>query len=76
MDLQLLMHDQFVNIIIEDNGKGFIRSNQKRGIGLSTISSRVELLEGTVDIDSVRFRGTVLNIDIPMDQEKEVNIIA
>lgn len=66
VEVQLLMHDAFVNLIVEDNGKGFAKSGLKQGIGLSNIASRVKLLNGSIDMDSVIRRGTFINIDIPI----------
>lgn len=66
VEIQILMHVGFVNLIVEDNGKGFEKSELKKGIGLSNITSRVKLLNGTLAMDSVINRGTFINIDIPI----------
>lgn len=66
VEVQLLMHESFVNLIVEDNGMGFDKSGLKNGIGLSNIASRVKLLNGSIDMDSVIKRGTFINIDIPI----------
>lgn len=52
-------------ITIEDNGKGFSRSEatRKPGIGLSNVQSRVEYLKGKVDISSAAGEGTTINIE-------------
>jgi two-component system, NarL family, sensor kinase len=66
--LQLMGHGSYVNVTYEDNGKGF-DSTQPRtisGIGLKNIFSRVDLLRGKVDIDSEPGRGTIVNIDLPL----------
>src|SRR5690625_2241991 len=57
-----------LSIIVEDNGKGFkynpLKSNA--GMGLAHIERRIELLEGTMEIDSTINKGTTILIDIPL----------
>ncbi|WP_350293667.1 sensor histidine kinase [uncultured Croceitalea sp.] len=67
--IQLTQHEDNLNIIIEDNGKGFDRSKietDKTGMGLTTIEKRVEHLEGNFTIDSILGKGTSILIDIPV----------
>ncbi len=67
--IQLTQHEDNLNIIIEDNGKGFDRSKvdtSKTGMGLTTIEKRVEHLEGNFTVDSVLGKGTAILIDIPV----------
>jgi len=57
-----------LSLEVKDNGKGFIFQNQDKktkGIGLSTIKERVELLDGNVRIDSSPGKGTIINIEVP-----------
>jgi signal transduction histidine kinase len=60
--------DDSLNIIIEDNGKGFNPNNLKikNGMGLSSIKKRIEHLNGNFQIDSVLKRGTSIIINIPV----------
>jgi signal transduction histidine kinase len=69
VNIQLTQHEDNLNIIIEDNGKGFDRSKvdtSKTGMGLTTIEKRVEHLEGNFTVDSVLGKGTSILIDIPV----------
>ena len=69
VSIQLTQHEDNLNIIIEDNGKGFDRSkvdSGKTGMGLTTIEKRVEHLEGNFTVDSVLGKGTSILIDIPV----------
>ncbi|WP_396636462.1 sensor histidine kinase [Maribacter sp. R77961] len=69
VSIQLTQHEDNLNIIIEDNGKGFDRSKidtGKTGMGLTTIEKRVEHLEGNFTVDSVLGKGTSILIDIPV----------
>ena len=69
VNIQLTQHEDNLNIIVEDNGKGFDRSkldNGKSGMGLTNIEKRVEHLEGNFTVDSVLGKGTSILIDIPV----------
>jgi len=69
VSIQLTQHDDNLNIIVEDNGKGFDRSTietGKTGMGLTTIEKRVEHLEGNFTVDSILGKGTSILIDIPV----------
>lgn len=57
-----------LSIIVEDNGKGFKYNPLKstEGMGLAHIERRIELLEGTMEIDSTLNKGTTILIDIPL----------
>ena len=53
-------------ITVEDNGVGFdVNDNAKKeGIGLANIRSRVNYLDGKMEINSVPYEGTTLNIEL------------
>lgn len=57
-----------LNIIIEDNGKGFDPKNtvSNSGIGLKSIEKKVEQMNGTFTIDSIISKGTTIIIDLPI----------
>ncbi|WP_299679027.1 sensor histidine kinase [uncultured Tenacibaculum sp.] len=57
-----------LNIIIEDNGKGFDpkKIKAKTGMGLHSIQKRIEHLEGTFQIDSSSKGGTSIILNIPI----------
>ena len=66
--ISLTRNDGNLNIIVEDNGKGFDANMNYEGIGLKNIRSRVEKLNGQVKFDSVIDRGTTVIIDLPVDE--------
>ena len=68
LTIQLQLENNWLNIIVEDNGIGFNASPEsfKKGIGLQSLSKRVEILKGTLDIDSTIGQGTIVIIDIPL----------
>ena len=61
--VQCMKNENYVNIEVEDNGKGFDSgSDEKEGIGLSNIRSRVEYLNGDLHIESIKSEGTSVSI--------------
>lgn len=57
-----------ITILIEDNGKGMDTSqiNIQKGMGLHSIQTRVEHLDGSFTIDSTPTKGTTIIINIPI----------
>lgn len=56
----------YINMLVEDNGKGFDTKLLNLGLGLKNIYSRVKSLNGYLDIDSSINKGTVFNVSIPV----------
>ncbi len=71
LSVQLIKYPQYINLTVEDDGVGFditkIQSS-KDGIGLNSLRSRVELLKGKLEIDSVPGSGTTIIADIPYEK--------
>ena len=59
-----------LSITIEDNGKGFDvrKSQEKQSMGMSTIRSRVDYLNGKLTIDSREGVGTSVMIDLVLNE--------
>jgi hypothetical protein len=66
--ISLTQHENNLNIIIEDNGKGFNPKNRNKneGMGLTHIEKKTEQLGGNFSIDSTEGRGTSILIDLPL----------
>lgn len=66
--INLTQHDDSLNIIVEDNGKGFDPKtiDKKEGMGLTNIEKKIEQMGGVFSIDSFEKRGTSIIIDIPL----------
>jgi signal transduction histidine kinase len=62
--IQLIPHESYILLQVEDNGKGFI-STSAHGIGLKSIQSRVKFHQGILTIDSGRLN-TTIHIEIPV----------
>lgn len=63
--VQLIKEGSRLNVVVEDNGKGFDTSSPEhcKGAGLTNIRSRVEYLKGQLDIHSEKGKGTLVNIE-------------
>jgi signal transduction histidine kinase len=67
-NISITQHEDSINIIVEDNGVGFNSKNINfnEGMGLSSIEKRIEHLEGTLEVDATKGKGTTILIDIPL----------
>jgi len=63
--VQLIKDNNRLNVVIEDNGKGFDTAmlENNKGAGWVNIRSRVEYLKGQLDIHSEPGKGTLVNIE-------------
>ncbi len=68
--VQLTLQESQLEIIVEDNGKGFDPKLVSKGMGLGNIHSRVSYLEGEIHIDSDEKSGTSSLIIIPVKHVK------
>ena len=57
-------------LTVEDDGKGFDTAQlaQAKGIGWSSIQTRIDYLKGTVDVQSSAGKGTSVHVEIPLDR--------
>jgi two-component system, NarL family, sensor kinase len=67
LDISINQDETGIDVMIEDNGKGFnfSEANKKDGIGLQNIKSRIEYLKGTVEWNTAENKGTLVAIHIP-----------
>ena len=63
--VQLIRENNRLNIVVEDNGKGFDTTllEQNKGAGWVNIRSRVDYLKGQLDVHSEPGKGTLVNIE-------------
>ena len=66
--MQLSWLDDQAQLTIEDDGEGFDVRNASGGLGLRSMRSRTDFLEGQLHIDSSPGDGTVIEVQIPIDQ--------
>lgn len=66
--INISLYDKKLNIIVEDDGKGFDinKVDLKDGMGINSIKTRVKHLKGTFNIDSTLGKGSSIILDIPV----------
>ncbi|WP_448518160.1 PAS domain S-box protein [Rhodoflexus sp.] len=67
--LELRDEGNHLELIIEDDGKGFDEETISRGQGLANMSQRTRLLNGSLQIESVQGSGCRITAMIPYDDE-------
>jgi signal transduction histidine kinase len=70
--VQIILHSESIVLMVEDDGVGFDKINlpeNHRGIGLTNVETRVKLLEGEYNLDSIKGRGTAVSIEIPLKRK-------
>lgn len=65
-DIELVYHDDSVQMLIRDNGVGFDPAVKTKGIGMNNITSRVEMQNGNMEIISSAGTGCLLKIEMPL----------
>ena len=67
--------DRYI-VRIEDDGKGFVPSDQVRGLGLIGIEERVAEMEGILELNSAPGAGTKIFVSIPLHGIGELHAAA
>ncbi len=68
IQLNMILNGNNCNLKIADNGKGMeqFEKNNSAGLGWKSIYSRVEMLEGTIEVNSAPGEGTEIRIVLPV----------
>ena len=66
VSVQLFKANNTVILIVEDNGVGILSQKNKKGIGLLNITSRLDLVKGSVNFEPSPKSGTLVTIKIPL----------
>jgi signal transduction histidine kinase len=64
--IQLSRYDGELMLAVEDDGVGFDADAVHSGLGMKSLKSRVEYLNGDLDISSDKDIGTTISIRIPL----------
>ena len=68
INLFISENDGMLNILIEDDGKGFDVNKKRKGIGLSNITNRIESFNGQLHIESTLDHGSRMQVAIPLSE--------
>ncbi len=66
LSINITRNTDQINMMVEDNGKGFDIQKEESGIGLKNLKKQLATIDGSCHIDSNESRGTIINIDIPI----------
>ena len=66
VDVVIVSTSKSISLQIADNGQGFDMQQKRKGVGLTNILSRVEALEGTLDLFSRPGKGCQLTVEFPL----------
>lgn len=66
VSVQVTRSGKSVNVMVEDDGRGFDPSKAAEGMGTGNIRERAREFNGSVAIDARPGRGTIVSIDIPL----------
>lgn len=67
--IQLIRNEEDLEIMVEDDGKGYDPSQVTKGMGTENVLARVNFLKGEISIHSLAGTGTTTTITIPLAQE-------
>jgi signal transduction histidine kinase len=65
--IELSEQNNFIDLNIKDDGKGFDPKERRKGVGLSNILSRIELFDGKLEVISSKGHGCTLKIHVPKE---------
>ena len=69
LSIQLTRSQGMVNLLVEDDGRGFDLASVEEGMGMGNIRQRTADLGGTVHFDARQGRGTSVSVDIPLNKK-------
>lgn len=69
--VQLIRNEGDIEIMVEDDGKGYDPQETQKGMGTENVLARVNFLKGEISIHSVPGTGTTTSITIPFREENK-----
>lgn len=67
IDIQLSVFNNTIQLLFEDDGVGFDQEKVKYGLGFQNLKDRLKTIKGNVLINSFPKRGTVIDINVPLN---------
>lgn len=67
--IQLIRNEEDLEIMVEDDGKGYDPGDVRKGMGTENVAARVNFLKGEISIHSEKGVGTTTTITIPFSHE-------
>jgi signal transduction histidine kinase/Tfp pilus assembly protein PilF len=71
--IQLTKQEDELHLLVEDNGIGFDwnEANKKGGLGLGSLQSRIDYLDGSLEVDSSPGQGSCFMIGLSLNTEEK-----
>ncbi len=69
--IQVIRNDEDLEIMVEDDGRGYDPQDARKGMGTENVSARVNFLKGEISVHSEMGVGTTTTITIPVKAEVE-----
>ena len=69
--VEIVEDDTTVHVTVRDDGAGFDPAERTDGFGLLGMQERVQLLDGTLEIESTPGAGTTVNATFPAQRRPE-----
>jgi signal transduction histidine kinase len=66
VSVMLTKRNNFITMIFEDNGKGFTSTQKTDGIGMTSLNSRVKMVNGEIKFETEEGSGTMAIVKIPL----------
>lgn len=66
ISILLQIRNSTLQLTYEDDGVGFDANNVKKGIGLNSLNSRIEMIKGSLEFNDAEVSGTTAYIRIPL----------
>lgn len=66
VDISFTLKNNVICLAIKDDGSGFDVSKSRAGIGLKNMRSRMNEINGSIDIESGKNNGTQIKIEVPI----------
>jgi signal transduction histidine kinase len=76
VDVQVSAVPGAIEVVIKDNGRGFDPTERTSGFGLTGMRERVDLVRGTLRVDSAPGGGTTLQAVLPISESSDTSIVA
>jgi signal transduction histidine kinase len=72
IEVELREESGQIHLIVSDSGRGFDveAARQGKGLGLTSMSERVRLVNGTISIESKPMGGTAIHVHVPLGSAK------
>ena len=67
IDIQLSVFNNSIKLLFDDDGVGFDQEKVKYGLGFQNLKDRLKIIKGEMFINAFPDRGTVIDIDVPLN---------